>query len=94
MAVPIAKDAINNGAQVELGAESVKHQSMTDVRGSKGSLVYLEDMGVLWQLHPGVNDQVQLDGYLVALNGLKRPGDEHIVCLWSSGTGHGDNRRR
>ncbi len=93
MAVPIAKDAVNDGAQVELGAKSVKHQSTINARGGDGSLVNLESMGMLRQLHCGVNDRVQLGGYFVDLNGLKRLGDKHKVCLRSGGARHGNDRR-
>ncbi len=82
--MPIAKDAVNDGTQVELGAKSVNYQSKINARGSEGSLVNLESMGVIRRLHSGVNDGVQLDCYLVDLNQLKRLGDKHIVCLQSS----------
>ena len=90
--MPIAKDAVNNGAQVELGAKSVEHHSTIDARGGKGSLVNLEGMGALRQLHRGVDNRIEFEGHLVNLNGLERPGDKHIVCLRGSGTGHGNDR--
>ncbi len=70
MAVPIAEDTVDNRTQVELDAKSVKLQSTIDARGGKGSLVNLESIGALRQLHCGVDDGVQLDCYLVGLNGL------------------------
>jgi hypothetical protein len=90
--VPIAEDAVNNSAQVELGAKSVKHHSTIHARGGEGSLVNLEGMGALRRLHRGVNNGIELEGHLVDLNGFKRPGDKHIVCLRGGGTGHGNNR--
>ncbi len=82
MAVPIAKDAVNDGAQVELGAESVEHHSTIDARDGEGSLlVNLEGMGALRRLHHGVDNGIELEGHLVNLNGLERPGDKHIVRL-------------
>jgi hypothetical protein len=90
--VPIAKDAVNDGAQVELGAESVEHHLTIDARGGKGSLVNLEGMGALQRLHCGVDNGIELEGHLVDLNRLERPGEEHIVRLWGGGTGHGNNR--
>ncbi len=86
MAVPIVEDAVNDGAQVELCAESVKHHSAIDARGGKGSLVNLEGMDALRRLHRGADDGIELDGHLVDLNGFERPGDKHVVCLWSGGT--------
>ncbi len=88
----ISEDTVNNGAQVELGAKGVKHHSTVIVMGSKGSLAKLEGMGVLWRLHHGVNNGVELEGHLVDLNRLMRPRDKHIVCLRGSGTGHGNDR--
>ena len=79
--MPIAKDAVNNGAQVELGAKSVEHHSTINARGGKGSLVNLEGMGVLRQLHRGVDNRIEFEGHLVNLNGLERLGDKHIVRL-------------
>ncbi len=90
--MPIAKDAVNDGAQVELGAESVEHHSTINARGGEGSLVNLEGMGVLRRLYRGVDYRIEFSGHLVDLNGLERPGDEHIVRLWGGGTGHGNNR--
>ncbi len=77
VAGPITDDTVDNGAQVELGAKSVKLQLTINARGSNGSLVDLEGMGALWRLHSGVNDGVQLGGYLVNLNRLERLGDKH-----------------
>ncbi len=45
--MPTAKDAVNDGTQVELGAESVEHHSTINARGGKGSLVNLEGVGAL-----------------------------------------------
>ena len=90
MAGPIAKDAIDNGAQIELGTKSVKHHITIDARGGKGSLVDLEGVGALQRLHCQVDDGVELDGHLVNLDWLKGPGNKHIVRLWSGGTRHGN----
>ncbi len=90
--MPITKGAVNNGAQVELGAKSVEHHSRIDARGGKGSLVNMEGMGALRQLHHGVDNRIKLEGHLVDLNRLKRLGDKHIVCLWGGRTGHGNDR--
>ncbi len=90
VAGPIAEDAIDDGAQIELGAESVKHQTTIDARGGEGSLVDLKGMGALRRLHCQVDDGVKLDGHLVNLNRLEGLGNEHIVRLWSGGTRHGN----
>ena len=90
--MPITKDAVDYGTQVELGTESVEHQSTINARGGKGSLVNLECMGTLQRLHCGVNNEIESEGHLVNLNGLERPGDKHIVHLRCGGTGHGNDR--
>jgi hypothetical protein len=92
VAVPITADSINDGTQIQLGAKYIKHQVAVNARGCKHSLVYLEGMGAFGRLHCLVDDGVELDGRLVNLNGLERPGDKHIVCLQGGGTGHGNNR--
>ena len=51
MAGSIAEDAINDGAQIELGAKSVEHHTTIDARGGEGSLVDLEGVGALRRLH-------------------------------------------
>ncbi len=60
MALPIIEEAVNNGAQVELGAKSVKHHSTIDARGGEGSLVNLECMGMLLRLHHGADNRIEL----------------------------------
>ena len=90
MAGPIAKDAINDGAQIELGAKSVEHHTTIDARGGECSLVDLEGVGMLRQLHCRVDGRVKLDGHLVNLDWLDGPGNKHIVRLRGGGTGHGD----
>ena len=90
VAGPIAEDAIDDGAQIELGAESVEHHTTIDARGGEGSLVDLEGVGALRRLHCGVDDRVTLDGHLVDLDWLEGPGNEHIVRRRSGGTRHGD----
>ena len=77
----MAEEAVNDGAQVELGAKSVEHHLTINARGGKGSLVNLEGMGALRQLHRGVDNGIVLEGHLVDLNELERPGDKHIVHL-------------
>ncbi len=57
--MPIAKDAVNDGAQVELGAKSAKHHLTINARGGKGSLVNLEGMGALRRLYGGVNNRIE-----------------------------------
>ena len=73
VAGPIIEDAINDGAQIELGAKRVEHHATIDARGGKGSLVDLEGMGVLRRLHCGVDNGVMLDGHLVDLDWLEGP---------------------
>jgi len=51
VAGPIAEDTINNGAQIELGTESVEHHMTINARGGEGSLVDLEGTGALRRLH-------------------------------------------
>ncbi len=94
VAVPNAKDAVDYGTQVELGAKSVEHHLTIGVRDGKGSLVNLECMGALWQFYHGVNNGIELESHFVNLNGLERPGDKHIVRLWCSRTGHDNDRWR
>jgi hypothetical protein len=94
VALTIAKDAVNYGAQVELGAKSVEHHSMINARGGEGSLVNLEHKGTLRWLPPGVDNGIELEGHLINLNGLKRQGDKHIVRLRCNRTGHGNDRWR
>ena len=91
VAGPLAEDAINNCAQVELGAKSVEHRATIDARGGEGGLVNLKGVGTLRRLHCQVDNGVELDGYLVNLDGLKGPGDEH-KCLRMGGTRHVDGR--
>ncbi len=57
--MPIAEDAVNDGAQVELGIESVKYHLTINARGGKGSLVNLEGMGVLRRLYCGVGNRIE-----------------------------------
>ncbi len=90
VAGPIAEDANDDGAQIELGAESVEHQTTIDARGGEASLVDLKGVGVLRQLHCRLDNGVKLDGHLVNLNWLEGSGNKHIVCLWSGGTRHGN----
>ncbi len=59
VAVPIAKDAVNNGTQVELGTKSVEHHSTIDARGGESSLVNLEGMGALRRLYRGVDNRIE-----------------------------------
>jgi len=92
VACPIAEDAIDDGAQIELGAESVEHHTTIDARGGECSLVDLEGVGMLRRLHCQVNGRVKLDGHLVNLDWLDGPGNKHIVRLRGGGTGHGDDR--
>jgi hypothetical protein len=90
----LTADAVNDGTQIQLGAKYVKHQVAVDARGRKHGLIYLEGMGAFRRFHRQVDDGVELDGHLVNLDGLKRPEDKHTVCLWCSGTRHGNNRWR
>jgi len=90
VAGPITKDTIDDGAQIELGAKSVKHHTMIDARGGEDSLVDLEGVGALRRLHCQVDDGVKLDGHLVNLDWLECPGNKHLVRLRSGGTRHGD----
>ncbi len=92
MADPIAEDATDDGAQIELGAESVKHHKTIDAMGGEGSLVDLEAVGALRRLRCQVDDGVKLDGHLVNLGWLEGPGNKHIVRLRGVGIGHGNGR--
>ncbi len=74
VAVLITKDTVSNGAQVELGAESVEHHSTINARGSKGNLVNLEGIDALRRLHRGVDNGIELEGHLVDLNELEIRG--------------------
>ncbi len=94
VAVPITVDAVYDGTQIQLGAKYVKHQVAVDARGRKRGLVYLEGIGAFGRLHCQVNAGVELDGHLVNLDRLERPGDEYTVHLWCSRTKHGNNRWR
>ncbi len=86
MTVPITADAVNNGAQVQLGAEYVKHHVAVNPRGRKHALVHLEGMGTFGRLHHQVDDGVELDDHLVNLYRLQGAWDEHIMGrLWGGG---------
>ena len=47
VAIPIAQDAIDDGAQVELCAKSVEHGAAVDARDQERSLVSLKRVSVL-----------------------------------------------
>ncbi len=79
VAVLVAKDAFNNCAQIELGTKSVEHHAAVNAWHGKSNLVCLKHMRAFRGLHGQINDWVELHGYLVDLNWLKRPWDEHVV---------------
>ncbi len=86
MTVPITVDAIDDGAQVQLGAEYVKHHVAVNPRGRKRGLVHLEGMGAFGRLHCRVDNGVELDSHLVNLYRLQGAWDEHIMGrLWGGG---------
>ncbi len=78
--VPVAKEAINNGAQIELGTKNVKHHAAVNAWHGKSGLACLKCMGAFWGLHGQTGNWVELHGDLVGLNRLKGPWDEHVVC--------------
>jgi hypothetical protein len=80
--VPIANNIIDNGAQIELGAKSVKHHATVDDRCGESGFVCLKRVSAFRRLHAQIDDWVELDGHLVNLNWLKRLVYKHIVCLW------------
>jgi hypothetical protein len=77
VAIPITQDAIDDGAQVELCAESVKHGAAVDARDGERSLVSLKRVSALGGKHGQVHHRVELDGEFVHLDGLEGPRDEH-----------------
>jgi hypothetical protein len=80
VAVPIAKDAVNNGAQIQLGTKNVKHHAAVNAWHGKNGLVHLKCMCAFRGLHGQIDDRVELDGDLVYLNQLEGPWDKHVVC--------------
>jgi hypothetical protein len=85
VAVPVAKDAVNDGADVELHTKSVHHGVAVNARGGKGCLVGLENMGAFGRFHGRVQDGVKLDGLFVNLNRHEGPWDKHVVCRRGGG---------
>jgi hypothetical protein len=78
---PIAKDAVKNGTQTELRAESVEHGTAVDARDGEGRLVCLECMSALGGFHGRVHNRIELQSLFVDLDGLEGPRDEHENCL-------------
>ncbi len=68
VAVPIAKDVIDDGAQIKLGAESVDHHAAADARCNKSSLDLLKCMSAFRRLHGQIDNWVELEGHLVILH--------------------------
>jgi hypothetical protein len=90
--VLVAEDAVDDGAQIELGTESVGHHVAVNAWHSKSGLVCLKCMRVFRGLHDQIDDRVELHGDLVYVNRLKGPWDEHVVCHRSGGIlGRHDN---
>ncbi len=77
VAILIAQDAINDGAQVELCAKSVEHGAAVNARDGEHSLVGLKCVSALGGKHGQVHHRVELDGEFVHLDGLEGPRDEH-----------------
>ncbi len=84
MVVPIAEDTVNDGAQIQLGTERVKHHAAVNAWHGESGLVHLKRMCTFRGLHGQMNNQVELDGDLVYLNRLEGPWDKHEVCRCGS----------
>ncbi len=85
VAGPIAKDAIDNGTQIELHTKSVEHGAVVDARDGEGCLVCLEHVSMLRGFHGRVHNRVELQSLFVDLDGLKGPRDEHEIRLQQLG---------
>ncbi len=85
VASPIAKDAINDGTQIELRTKSVDHGAVVDVRDGEGHLVCLEHVSALGGFHGRVHNRVELQSLFVDLDGLEGPRDKHEICLQQLG---------
>ncbi len=77
VAIPIAQDANDDGAQVELCTKSVEHGAVVNARDGECSLVGLKRVSALGGKHGQVHHRVELDGEFVHLDGLEGPRDEH-----------------
>ncbi len=86
VAGPITKDAVDDGAQIELCAKSVEHGVAVNARDGQGRLVCLARVSTLGGLHGRVHNRVELQSLLVDLNGLEGPRDKHEICLQRLGT--------
>ncbi len=74
VAGPIAKDATNNGAQIELHAESVEHGTAVDARDGEGHLVCLECMSMLGGFHGRVHNRESFRVCLLTWTALREQG--------------------
>ncbi len=85
VAVPIAKDAINDGAQIQLEIKGVEHHAAVNAWHNESGLVCLKCMHAFRGLHGQINNWVELYSDLVYLNRLKGPWDEHVACHCGGG---------
>ncbi len=85
VASPVAKHAVDNGAQIELCTKNIKHSASIDAGGGESCLVNLECVSALGWLHGQVDDWVELDGLLVNLDRVKGLGNKHVVRLEQAG---------
>ncbi len=88
--VPIAEDAVDTGAQIQLGTKSVKHHAAVNAWHGESGLVCLKRMCAFRGLHGQINNWVELDVDLVYLNWLKGPWDKHVVSRHGGGGGSVD----
>ena len=70
VAVPVAQDTVDDGAEVELSTEGVKHGAAVDARDGERGLVLLEGVGVLGGLHRRIHHGVKLHRDFIHLDGL------------------------
>ncbi len=83
--LPIAEDAINDGAQNQLGTVSIEHHAVVNAWHGKSILVCLKCMHAFRGFHGQINDREELHGDLVYLNWLEGLWDKHVVCRQGRG---------
>jgi hypothetical protein len=65
---PVAVHAIDDGTEIELCTEDVKHSMPIDAGADKSCLVNLKCMSMFGWFHGQVDNQLELDSLLVNLD--------------------------